>query len=937
MLSFRRLINKESPLWAFLVGLAICAIGTALTSTRVLEPLESVFLDLRFRHRPPIEASPDIVHVDIDDDAIGALGPFPWPRSHHGALVRQLRDLGAKVVVLDLVFARKESARFVEERFVVAEEDQRLLDAVRSSGNVVVGYSMDLQQLGLSRKLWDALTGMAAVLKGNAAAGDEQLAQAGGLTIEEYIEAEGTLRPLALVRAVRERLDGNPALTFKDIRAMMLPDEGAYDSDLRALQRAYEAVRAEVALTRKATLGPESEGAPSTAGVIENAGWLDLIEATHASGHVNAVIDPDGILRRPPLLLERVGRVWPHAGLTAAKVWLESDGATQVTVERGAGGQYFFRARLHDEIKRDVLLRMDERGTVLVNWTSLNKPPDGFRRISYAGIYNLWSLRYRDLQGMLIRFYRGQPEEGHAALRQEYPIVFAEIPEEGDVDHVPAAAYDAGAADFPAEQMRCLQFMEESYLGIIEEHNALLSDPKYPYYDDIARERDELMRERDAIRTMRREVETRESEVRGYVQGKICFVGSNSTASGDLHSIPLSGTVAGVNTLSSITNMLLTDQFLVEASPTTNRFQVFLLGLLTSGICALTRPRNSLIATGLAVTGFLIASIGLFGVQGVVVAMAAPLLTMGATYGGVVTYREITEFRARRKLENELTGQTHAEIVRMVLEDPERLNKPNKVVGTVFFSDLAGFTGISEVMDSEHLTRFINRCHELVADHIVESKGYVDKFMGDGIMAVFGALVDDPDHAMKACTAALASVASIDELNRELKEQKLPSVSLRIGINTGEFTTAMVGSPTRRNFTAMGDAVNVGARFEPLNKMYGSTILVGPETHKAVADAFLTRELDLIRVKGRREPMPVHELICASAVAGQRRLQVQAYGEARAHFLARRWGDAIDAFNACIQKFGADGAASLYLTRSIAFNDRPPPDDWDGAFDMGFK
>ena len=319
------------------------------------------------------------------------------------------------------------------------------------------------------------------------------------------------------------------------------------------------------------------------------------------------------------------------------------------------------------------------------------------------------------------------------------------------------------------------------------------------------------------------------------------------------------------------------------------------------------------------------------------IAVASPVLTIAITYAGVVTYREITEFRARRKLENELVGQTHPEIVRRVLEQPELLNIPRKHVGTLFFSDVAGFTGISENMDEEQLTIFINRCHELVSDHIVESKGFVDKFMGDGVMAVFGVLGEDDRHARSACVAALSSIASIKALNKDLVRQKLPSVSLRIGINTGELVTGMVGSPTRRNFTAMGDSVNVAARFEPLNKMYGSTILIGPETRRLVGDEFLVRELDLIRVKGRSVPLPVFELICASAVAGTRREKVAVYTDALAVFRSRRWGDAIEAFGSYLEKFGPDGAVQLYLSRSVAFNDKPPPENWDAAFDMGFK
>ena len=178
---------------------------------------------------------------------------------------------------------------------------------------------------------------------------------------------------------------------------------------------------------------------------------------------------------------------------------------------------------------------------------------------------------------------------------------------------------------------------------------------------------------------------------------------------------------------------------------------------------------------------------------------------------------------------------------------------------------------------------------------------------------------------------------AIKDLNEELKKQGLPDLSIRVGINSGDMVWGRVGSSTRMNLTVLGDTVNVGAGFEPLNKMYGSTILIGPETRRLVGDEFLVRELDLIRVKGRSVPLPVFELICASAVAGTRREKVAVYTDALAIFRSRRWGDAIEAFGSYLEKFGPDGAVQLYLSRSVAFNDKPPPENWDAAFDMGFK
>jgi adenylate cyclase len=214
--------------------------------------------------------------------------------------------------------------------------------------------------------------------------------------------------------------------------------------------------------------------------------------------------------------------------------------------------------------------------------------------------------------------------------------------------------------------------------------------------------------------------------------------------------------------------------------------------------------------------------------------------------------------------------------------------------------------------------------------------GVVDKFIGDAIMAFWGAPADQPDHARRACRAALEMVDRLAALQAEWRRRGWPPVDAGVGVNTGPMVVGNMGSRTRLAYTVLGDAVNVASRLEGLSKEYGVRIVVGEATREAAGPGFVTRFLDRVAVKGRDEPLTVHEVVAPAEGPGApdttRRARLAAYQQGVDLYRARRWEEAIALLGRLHDQDPGDGPTALYLARARTLSAAPPPPDWDGVF-----
>ncbi len=330
----------------------------------------------------------------------------------------------------------------------------------------------------------------------------------------------------------------------------------------------------------------------------------------------------------------------------------------------------------------------------------------------------------------------------------------------------------------------------------------------------------------------------------------------------------------------------------------------------------------------------------LFSRHNYVVTMISPLLAVAVGYVGATVENFLGERKQKVYIKGLFSRYVSPTVVNELIENPQmvRLGGEKKEL-TVFFSDIAGFTSISEKLTPEELVLLLNEYLSEMTAIVFNNEGTLDKYIGDAVMAIWGAPVAVPNHALNACKAALQMQEAIIEMNRRWKKEGKPELGARAGINTGEMIVGNMGGVRRFDYTVIGDNVNLASRLESANKQYGSRIMIAERTQQLVSSDIIVRELDSLVVKGKTHPVRVFELICLASEPlpphGERFLNL--YNKSLALYKQREWDMAIASFEQGLRWLGEDYASKMYIDRCRFYKNFPPPDDWDGAFVMKTK
>jgi adenylate cyclase len=252
---------------------------------------------------------------------------------------------------------------------------------------------------------------------------------------------------------------------------------------------------------------------------------------------------------------------------------------------------------------------------------------------------------------------------------------------------------------------------------------------------------------------------------------------------------------------------------------------------------------------------------------------------------------------------------------------------------TIFFSDIKGFTSISEILSPEALVEQMAEYLEAMSEEIRKKPpGTVDKFIGDSIMAFWGAPTPNPDHAPSACRAALLCQERLGQLREKWKQEGKPLFFQRIGLYTGEVIVGNIGSETRMNYTVIGDAANIASRLEGLSKVYGTQIIIGQSTRELVKEEFIVRPLDLVSVVGSTKGIQIYELLGEKKNTGEREVRVaELCANGLDLYLQKRWNEAMEHYKIVLELSPGDQPAMIMLERCKAYLENLPPDDWTGV------
>jgi adenylate cyclase len=305
----------------------------------------------------------------------------------------------------------------------------------------------------------------------------------------------------------------------------------------------------------------------------------------------------------------------------------------------------------------------------------------------------------------------------------------------------------------------------------------------------------------------------------------------------------------------------------------------------------------------------------------------------------IIVTRFAGEEEQRQFIQGAFSKYLSQDVIDQIIANPDALALGGETCEiTTFFSDIAGFSSISEKLSAEELVHLLNEYLSEMTDIIMSRRGTVDKYEGDAIMAFWGAPLAYGDHARDACASALEMQRRLAELRAGWKAQGRHELSVRMGLNTGIAVAGNMGSRIRMNYTVMGDSVNLASRLEGANKAYGTRVMVSQFTESAVRDLFRFRELDTIRVIGKKEPIRVFELVEEKGRVPERTEETLAsFEKALGLYKERRWKEALAAFARTIKLDGLDAPSKVYYLRSRAYIAAPPGADWDGVFNLSAK
>jgi adenylate cyclase len=315
-----------------------------------------------------------------------------------------------------------------------------------------------------------------------------------------------------------------------------------------------------------------------------------------------------------------------------------------------------------------------------------------------------------------------------------------------------------------------------------------------------------------------------------------------------------------------------------------------------------------------------------------------PLLTVGATQGSITLYKVLTEERQKRIIRQAFQHYVHPSVVEQVAQHPERLTLGGeKRELTVLFSDIRGFSTFSEGLAPEVLVQLLNEYLSAMAQVVLAEQGMVDKYIGDAVMAVYGAPHVTPDHAYRACWTAVRMLDVLQTLQPRWQERGLPRIDIGIGINSGAMVIGNMGSTEHLEYTVIGDEVNLGSRLEGTNKIYGTHIIISESTWTQVRDRVATRELDVIRVKGKEKPTRIFEILGLPPLPPELEAMRHQFEAGLLTYRAQHWAAARDCFEHALRHAPGDLPSQLYIQRCREYEAVLPPADWDGVYVMRTK
>lgn len=401
--------------------------------------------------------------------------------------------------------------------------------------------------------------------------------------------------------------------------------------------------------------------------------------------------------------------------------------------------------------------------------------------------------------------------------------------------------------------------------------------------------------------------------------------------------------MAGVETHAHALSTIMRGNFIKKIDPFVEYvLLIILVAMAALGVLFL-KPYQATILIIVEIVGLRLGGYYAFLYRGEIVDITTPMIGILLAYVSGLVYILIVEQRDKARIRKIFQHYLSPEIVKEMIDSgsfPEFGGERREL--TVLFSDIRKFSEFSEKQEPEFVVHRLSDYLSAMVDVIFNNNGTVDKFVGDAIMALFGAPYKFEEHAERACRTAVEMMAQLDRLKEKWteendKDENIAGFNIGIGINTGIALVGNLGSQKIFDYTAIGNEINLGSRLEGANKIYGTSILISENTYKQVKDKVVAREVDYIRVVGIQQPVRIYELLSISPLSDiKNELLLHTFAEALEAYRNHRWGDALKIFRRILNTFD-DGPSEFYTKRCLDFLENPPSTDWDGVHDLKQK
>lgn len=899
-ISFRR-----QTLIPLLIGGALAAIGY----TNFGENLESKMFDIFLNIKPAVKEDPRIVLLDIDEPSIVRTTSWPWPRGLVGRGLETLAEIGAQYVVFDIEYLQQ-SPKSINRDFLergLASEFNLAFEEISSN----VGF------------LFNSL-----------GSGQIPLSDAG-----EYGDM--------LVELIDESRDD----LYKKTQAVAMENDSYLGKAMALFGKAFVTINAQDGrgdyiseelrgLTEKKFAYPRvQDNRHKKPHFIDYLiPIMEVSSRAAGAGFTNVEIDSDGVRRRISLVHNINDKYYLQLAFSPL-----IDSMDRPEIILNPHNIRILDANI-DGIKQDIHIPLDKHGQMLLRWPKKSY----YQSFSHTSFFRL--LEYRDNEDLLIENLR------LLASQEAWLLFDGPNPLQGPLAHWSLQenqlhiALESGKPEDRAAWLASKAAFKESVADFLQENwqnhiQKLIFAARDADEDQDPELYNALNTRFASIYTnclnIQNTVKTQEDLLRQGLDGKTCIVGWTATATTDIGANPFDEKYINVGTHATVLNTIYQNDFLSEAP----QWSAIVLNILLSfGIIFLIaklKTRLQMLVGASSTLIVLVACYLAFHFSG----FYLPALNITvAVFLSFITYTIATFIVAEREknfLRKAWSTYLSPDVINQIMDNPAmlRLGGEKKWI-TAIFTDVKGFSTISEKLDPEDLVSLLNIYLSAMSDLIMENKGTIDKFEGDAIISFFGAPITLADHARLACYASVRMKQKEAELNKQFLADKATPFPLltRIGINTGDMVVGNMGTQQKMDYTIMGNAVNLAARLEGVNKQYGSWILISDMTKQEAGNEFLYRRFDPVRVVGINTPVQLWEVLGLVSETDDQTLDyLDRFAQAHQVFDSRDWKKAGKLFLKLHEERPEDGPSLTYLNRCKKFIATPPEPNWDGVFSLTEK